>query len=101
MSFYITLPSNSSKAEYPGNRQSNYTTIIKQPINLNGSYEVALVDITYSPQITIELGYIHVPNPFVSIIESWAERDKILEIKITAMNGVSSGRISFTTFQIK
>jgi hypothetical protein len=95
MSFYLTLPSNSSKQEYPENRQSNYTTLIKQPINLNGPYEVALVDITYSPQITIELGYIHVPNPFVNITEPWADRDQTLEIKITAMNGDTSEKFFY------
>ncbi len=95
MSFYITLPSNTSKDEYPENRKSSYTTLIKQPINLNGPYEVALVDITYSPQITIELGYIHVLNPFVNITEPWAMRDKILEIKITIMNGISAEKFFY------
>ena len=39
MSFYVTL---ASSVDYPGNKQNDFTTILSEPINLSGQYEVAL-----------------------------------------------------------
>lgn len=45
MSFYVTLPSNSSKEMYPEKTLTKYTTKLKNPIKLEGSYELALVEV--------------------------------------------------------
>ena len=47
MSFFITLPSNSSQTVYEKNTQARFKTKLKNPIYLDGSYEVALVEILY------------------------------------------------------
>ena len=47
MSFYVTLPSNSSMDVYPNNTLSKFSTKLKTPIKLEGHYEVALVEIMY------------------------------------------------------
>lgn len=93
MSLYVTLPSNSSTVDYPANRQSNYTTTINPPIVLNGPSEVALVDITYSPQITINLGTIQLLNPFWGVEkekEPWLLREKYLTFDVKVQNGEDS-----------
>jgi len=41
MSFYITLPSNSSSFNYPDNTQSNFNTQLAKEINNLENYEVA------------------------------------------------------------
>lgn len=56
MSFYVTLPSNTlSDAK---NIQSNYNTILKRPINLNGEFEVALTEISFSTKYQVNYGKI-------------------------------------------
>lgn len=47
MSFYITLPSNSSATDFPKNTKTKFTTKLKNAIKLEGSYEVALVGLMY------------------------------------------------------
>ena len=47
MSFYLTLPSNSSMQYFPNNSLSNYITKLSNTIELNGKYEMALVEIMY------------------------------------------------------
>ena len=47
MSFYITLPSNSSFNDFPNNTLTHYITKLKNPIRLNGNYEVALAQIIF------------------------------------------------------
>ena len=47
MSFYITLPSNSSLQDFPDNTLTNYKTRLKTPLRLNGNYEVALAQIMF------------------------------------------------------
>jgi hypothetical protein len=47
MSFYVTLPSNSSKEDFPNKTVSKFTTKLKNPIRLEGAYEVSLVEIMY------------------------------------------------------
>jgi len=47
MSFYVTLPSNSSQADFPENSLTHYTTRLKNPLRLNGNYEVALAQILF------------------------------------------------------
>ena len=47
MSFYITLPSNSSQFDFPDNTLTHYTTRLKNSLRLNGNYEVALAQIIF------------------------------------------------------
>ncbi len=47
MSFYVTLPSNSSMEFFPNNSLTNYITKLKRNIKLEGEYEVALVELMY------------------------------------------------------
>ena len=46
MSFYITLPSNSSNLYFPNNTLNNFTTKLHSTLRLNGEYEVGLVEIS-------------------------------------------------------
>lgn len=48
MSFFHILPSNTSPAYFPQNNASNYSTPIENPYNLNGNWEVSLMNMTYS-----------------------------------------------------
>jgi hypothetical protein len=58
MSFYLTLPSDASMNEFPENVQSNFTVSLETPINLNGNFEVALVEISYSQFISLDIGFL-------------------------------------------
>ena len=60
--FYVTLPSNASMNIFPNNKKSNYTTQFNTPIVLDGNYEVALANITCTPNIINDLGYINIKN---------------------------------------
>ena len=86
MNFYLTLPSTASMLEFPDNRQNNYTTLIKNPIILNGSYEVALTEITYSSMLKIHLGLMQIPNPFCTNVQS-ADRVSEYVFELYALNG--------------
>ena len=66
-SFYVTLPSNSSEA----NTLADFTTILSEPIQLEGEYEVALVQVTYPTQTEIEYGELKISN-FKEIISIWS-----------------------------
>ena len=45
--FQITLPSNASMKTSPDNRPANYTTTLGSPLNIEGEWEVALIDVQY------------------------------------------------------
>ena len=47
MSFYITLPSNASEKDYPNNTKTHFKTKLKNAKYLDGTYEVALVELLY------------------------------------------------------
>ena len=47
MSFYATLPSNSSKQDFPKNTMTHFITKLKNKINLDGTYEVAVVQVMF------------------------------------------------------
>lgn len=47
MSFYVTLPSDSSMKFFPNNKTSSYITRLPAPIELKGEWEVGLVEFTY------------------------------------------------------
>lgn len=49
MSFYLTLPSNVKEGELDmENKVSNYKTYLESPLNLYGTWEVAVVKLIYS-----------------------------------------------------
>jgi len=50
-SFYLTLPSDSSMGVYTDNKPSAFKTILPQDINLEGEWEMALMEITYPQDI--------------------------------------------------
>ena len=45
--FHMTLPSNSSFDHFPNYTLSEYTTKLPQEINLEGSWEVGIAEISY------------------------------------------------------
>ena len=45
--FYLTLPSNSSMDYHPENTLTNFVTRLPTVIDLEGSWEVALMEIQY------------------------------------------------------
>ena len=45
MSFYMTLPSDSSRSQFPANRNGNYNTALARQVMLEGQYEVGLSEI--------------------------------------------------------
>ena len=47
MSFYMTLPSDSSLNFFPENKVSHYITRLRTPIELRGEWEVAVVEFLY------------------------------------------------------
>jgi hypothetical protein len=47
MSFYVTLPSNSSQNEFPENSLTHFITRLKNPLRLVGNYEVGLAQILF------------------------------------------------------
>ena len=46
--FYLTLPSNASMNVYPNNTVAQYTTKLADTIELDGDWEVGLVEIIYT-----------------------------------------------------
>jgi hypothetical protein len=62
-SFYLTLPSNASKNDYPNNKQSSFTINLENELKLT-DFEVALCEINYSPYFSTHLGYIEIDNLF-------------------------------------
>jgi hypothetical protein len=48
MSFYLTLPSNSSEKFYPDNTVAQFTTKLQTARELTGSWEVALAEISFT-----------------------------------------------------
>jgi len=62
MSFYLSLPSNSSMEYFQSNTLTKFTTKLHTPINLEGSYEVAISEMIFpfnwlsSVKGTIEFG---------------------------------------------
>lgn len=47
MSFYLTLPSDSSRNYFPENKISHFVTRLSAPIELKGEWEVGLVEFIY------------------------------------------------------
>ena len=93
MSFYVTLPSNSSMEIFPGNTQSNYTTLLQNPIQLDGPYEVALSEISYSSDFNVELGNLVIDNPFYVAYEVGSQK---VNIRIAVNNSLKNSDLCNT-----
>ena len=95
--FYLTLPSNSSFDHFPNNTLSECTTKLPQEINLEGSWEVGIAEISYPHtwynvseegeywlhyeykhrvvRVTLEPGYYESPKSIVSaLVEEFKKR---------------------------
>jgi len=81
MSFYITLPSNSSSIHYPDNTQSNFNTQLAKEINNLEDYEVALVEMNYAPFFASDLGIVQVNGEYFKSICNI--RNESIEVPIT------------------
>ena len=84
MSFYVTLPSNSSNNNE--NTQANYTTYLNTPLVLNGRFEVALSEICFSGGFKVNLGSMKFVNPMYNL---YAHRTEFIEFEMTIKNGIS------------
>ena len=62
MSFYVTLPSNVTSRHF-FNTQSNFTTLLDNPLNFSVPYEVALVEFSYREYMSFDIGSINVRFP--------------------------------------
>ena len=95
--FYLTLPSNSSFDHFSNNTLSDYTTKLPQEINLEGSWEVGIAEISYPHtwynvseegeywlqyeykhrvvRVTLEPGYYESPKSIVNaLVEEFKKR---------------------------
>ncbi len=92
--FYIDLPSNGSMEIYPSNTLANFTNQLVRPMELDGKYEVAMVEIIYpyphtsvnpmQEYIQIFVGTELKPNdPFVTYLEKDGKKiyDRVTETK--------------------
>jgi hypothetical protein len=63
-SFYVTLPSDASMTTYTTNTMTNYVTDFYQPIQLIGSFEVALVEASLPQIINVNTfqGFLEITN---------------------------------------
>ena len=85
MDFYVTLPSNASMDTHPDNKKSNYTTQFSTPIVLDGNYEVALANITCTPNIRNDYGKIIINN-FLSKYYPFFPNEKMNNLPIRLLN---------------
>ena len=92
MSFYVTLPSNSSMNFYPDNTLTHFITKLHQPLQLIGTYEVALSEIIFPfnwiPNLkgTIEVGQRVGKEPIITTINM---SDVIPTLKSLSMNSLT------------
>ena len=70
---------------YPYNKKSNYTTEFSTPIVLDGNYEVALANITCTPNIRNDFGIIFTNN-FLSKYYPFFPKDGMNMLPIRLLN---------------
>ena len=85
--FYVSLPSNVSLQEFPNNKQSNYTTLLAEPLEIPLNFQVALVEISNFSNFKIKLGKINFKNPLFG--HMYEKRTPSLTFDITIENGIS------------
>lgn len=85
MSFYVTLPSDSSLDAFPLNSPSNFMTLLNKELKLDDGYQVALVEIALST-FKVDLGHLVVNDLKIPIIVddniAWTEFLKQINLKI-------------------
>ena len=90
MSFYLTLPSNSSLGLYPNNHAGHYLTRLSQTIDLDGGqWEVGLAEIQFSNH------YINVEKDTVWLTYTTPNKESQIEDDLSFLSNpeiVSSGR---------
>lgn len=69
MSFYVTLPSNSSMNIFSQNTVSNFTTALPSPLILEGQWVVALSKIIFHNSIESDVGSIEILSPIYQKIK--------------------------------
>jgi len=84
--FYVSLPSNGSAKSFPNNTQSNFTTLLENPIELLGKYQVALVEISNFSNFSVNLGSVIFKNPFFGSV--YENRDEFIEFELRIENGI-------------
>lgn len=84
--FYISLPSNGSSKSFPSNTQSNFTTLLENPIQLNGKYQIALAEISNFSNFTVNLGEVSFKYPFFGDV--YENRDEIIKFDFEIENGL-------------
>ena len=84
-SFYVTLPSNASMNIYPDNKKSNYTTQFNTPIRLDGNYEVALANITCTPNIKNDYGTIFITN-FYKLLYPFFPKEYTVDVPLRLLD---------------
>lgn len=89
MNFFVTLPSNSTLQTFPNNTQSNFDTLLKQSLIFDGSYEVALTEISVPTNFNVNLGKLCIFNPFFNINDSILRKPN-LNINLNCKNGQDS-----------
>ena len=84
MSFFHVLPSNVAPDTFPHNRASAFSTPITNPYTLNGKWEVALMNITYSGCVnTFYNDKLMVEKTF-NLQEYLQKVEKPIRVKLTA-----------------
>ena len=96
-SFYVTLPSHSSKNEFPSNTSNHFKIRLPNPIRLEGTgWKVAMAAISL-PDTQVSLpplvkAYAQKPNPILARIE-W--------IRINSASSTIKGAVNFSTDDLK
>ena len=84
--FYVSLPSNAAK--FPKNTQSNFTTILENPIELIGNYQFALVEISNFSNFSINMGKVSYKNPYF-LSGAYENRSQNIEFSLRLDNGLT------------
>jgi len=85
--FYVSLPSNVSMKTFPKNKQSNFTTLLEEPIFLPLNFQVALVEISNFSDFKVQMGKISFKNPFFGSL--YENRDEYIDFSLSIENGIS------------
>ena len=103
MSFYITLPSNSSKQFFPSNTLQNFTTKLASNIKLYGKYKVALVEIFFPTDYKVDYGEIYLDDikaKYKSTTQIYLKDNENIEQFLGELNtnltNVFSNRVKFS-----
>ena len=54
---------------YADNKQSDYTTLLSAPLELDGNWQVALNELSFKPSFNSQLGTIHIDSNDLNCIQ--------------------------------